>query len=243
MPGSWLYNGYIVHRGFHDGSSDCPENSMASFDRAIKEGFAIELDIRMLKDNKIIVFHDDNFKRMVGYNKNVSYCKYRAVKKLKLMDGKERVPLLGDVLEQVNGKVPLLIDIKNDGVVGDIERYTYELLKNYKGEFAIQSFNPYTVGWYRSRDKNIVRGQLSGTFKDSNMAMYKKFILKNLLLNRISKPHFINYEIKGLNRPLIKLLKLSSKAVLGWTSKNRDEFHTLRQRGINTVFEGFDPRV
>ncbi len=230
---------YIAHRGFHNGES--PENSVGSFESAIKEGFAIELDLQVTKDNKVVVFHDENLERMTGLNKNIRECTYREISTLKLLETEEMIPLFSDILELVNGKVPLMVELKNKRKVGNFEKYTYELLKHYKGEFVIQSFNPYSVGWFVQNAPHIPRGQLSGSFNGERLSFYKKIILSNLLLNNVSQPHFINYEIDYLHKLPMRYKNQREIPILGWTAKSEEKYKQALKVCQNVVFEGFNP--
>ena len=235
----WLTNMKIAHRGFHDKNS--PENSMSAFKNAIEFGYAIELDIHILNDGKLVVFHDDNLKRMTGMDKEIEACSYDEIKVLYLGSTKEKIPLLSEVLELVKGQVPLMIEIKNRGKVGALEEALVKMLNNYLGEFVIQSFNPFSVGYFAKVAPGFIRGQLSGSYKDEKLEFYKKFLLKNLLLNFISKPHFINYEIQYLSNIAIWLQKLKGKLILGWTARTIDEYKKALCDCKNAVFEGFRP--
>src|SRR5574344_2881205 len=99
-----------AHRGIS--SKYAPENSMLSFKKAVYKNVGIELDVRILKDNTIIVFHDSNLFRMTGINKRIEKCNYNEIKELKLKNTNEKIPLLSSVLKEIN--CPLLIDIKGN---------------------------------------------------------------------------------------------------------------------------------
>ena len=142
---SFLTNKIIAHRGCHDTEKGIPENSMLAFDKAVKRGFIIELDVHILNDGNIIVFHDDNLKRMTGINKNVIDFSYDELKSIKLQNTEERIPLLRDVLNMVNGKVPIIIELKSDAKNGILEKKLIELLNDYYGKFAVKSFNPFSI--------------------------------------------------------------------------------------------------
>ncbi len=236
----WLTNTPIAHRGYHC-PKEAPENSMAAFKRAIQEGFAIELDIHLLKDQQVVVFHDDNLNRMTGFSKKIIDCTWDEIRHLKLLDTEETIPLFKDVLELIAGKVPIMIEIKNRRRVGKLEKETHALLMGYKGAFSIQSFNPYSVGWFKENAPNIIRGQLSGNFNNENLALYKKFLLKNLFLNYVSKPHYINYEIDYLSSLPVKIQQKKDRMILGYTAKNHEEYQTAMDKSDNVVFEGFNP--
>jgi len=237
----WLKNTYIAHRGYHC-PKEAPENSMAAFKRAMEEGFAIELDLHLLKDHRVVVFHDDQLKRMTGYDKNIIDCTWDEIQGLQLLDTEEKIPLFKEVLELVDGKVPLLIEIKNRRKVGTLEKKIGELLKEYEGAFAIQSFNPYSVGWFKEHAPTILRGQLSGNFDNEDLAFYKKFLLKKLLLNHVSKPDFINYDIEYLSQIPARIKNKKRNILLGYTAINPEDFLKGMEHCINVVFEGFNPK-
>lgn len=236
---SWLVKKSISHRGFHNGGN-IPENSIKAFDAAIENDFAIELDVHILKDENVVVFHDDNLKRMTGVDKVIEKCTYDEISQLKLLNSDENIPLFKDVLELVNGKVELLIELKSCIMIGRLEEKTYQLLKKYNGEYAIQSFNPFSVGWFKRHASNITRGQLSGSHKGNSLNIVTKFLLKNLLLNLISKPDFINYEIDYLNSLPIVLQRRKKKLIVGWTARSEKEYISALNKCKNVVFEGFN---
>ncbi len=238
---SWLKDIYISHRGYHS-ADKAPENSMAAFSRALEEGFGIELDIHLTKDQQVVVFHDDNLERMTGCSKKVMDCTWEELRGLTLLSTEERIPLLKEVLALIEGRVPLLIEIKNRGEVGRLEEKTDEILRGYKGKFAIQSFNPYSVGWFKEHSPGIIRGQLSGLFKEENLAIYKKFLLKNLLMNHVSEPHFINYDIDYLSRLAVRRHRKKGGILLGYTARDPEAYKQALQKTINVVFEGFNPK-
>ena len=235
----WLLEDKIAHRGYHN--DIYPENSMASFRRAIEYGFSIELDVHILLDNRVAVFHDDNLYRMTGMNKKIEQCTYAEIRDLKLLNTSETIPLLQDVLKEINGKVGVMIELKNDKRAGLLEENTYKIVKKYKGKYIIQSFNPLSLAWYRKNAPYIIRGQLSGYFKEDDMSIFLKILLRNLLLNFISKPDFINYDINYIDRLPIKILKLKGKYILGYIAKNKIQYKNALHICDNVLFEDFDP--
>ncbi len=150
----WLFFAPTAHRGLHHGK-DIPENSLTAFYLAIKNNYPIELDVHLTKDKKLVVFHDDNLFRVTGKNADIRDSMYDDIKDLKLYDSDETIPLFSEVLKLVDGKVPLLIEIKQQKQKG-IEKAVLDELKNYSGEFAIQSFDPFVLFKIKKLDKNIV---------------------------------------------------------------------------------------
>lgn len=234
---SWIVNKPIAHRGLHD--ENIPENSLKAFERAIEKGFVIECDIYLTKDNEVVVFHDRNLKRMTGVEGLIDKFKLNELKKLRLCDKEYVIPTLQELLQLVKGKQPILIEIKGFTKTYKLERIAYKILKDYNGEYAIQSFNPYSVGWFRKNAPEVYRGQLSSSFKNHKMQLLRKFILKHMLLNKIvSKPHFIAYRADDL---LKRSKRISKLPILGWTVKNQEEFNALNNLCDNIIFESFIP--
>ena len=216
----FLTKNLIAHRGMHNESIGIIENSLEAFKLAIENKYIIELDIHILKDNEIVVFHDDNLKRITGVDKNISDCTYDEIKDLKLKDTSSYIPKLTEVLELVNGRVPLLIEIKSDVNVGRLEVNLVKILDKYKGKFAIQSFNPFSINWFRKNRPNILRGQLSAGFK--NESIFKKIVLKNMLLNFVTNPDFISYAVNDLSFEKARKIR-KSKLLLGWTIRTEEQ--------------------
>ena len=105
-----LKNSFIAHRGLHN--DKFPENSLSAFENAVKNGFAIENDIHLLADGNVVVFHDDNLKRMCGDDKKINELTLEEVKQYRLKGSDEQIPTLKECLDLVDGKVPLLIEFK-----------------------------------------------------------------------------------------------------------------------------------
>ena len=235
----WLFHKKIAHRGFHSLSN--PENSLAAFEMAILQGYAIELDVHVLSDQSVIVFHDDDLHRMTGINCHLKGLTYEDIKGVKLGDSYEEIPLLSQVLKLVDARVPLLIELKDTGKVGVLERQVIELLKDYKGQYAIQAFNPLRIMWLKKHAPHILRGQLSGLYDDVDMKPYERFFLKNMFLCRFNRPDFINYQIDGLRKPIMEYHRKKGTPIFSWTARDRAAYDYALKWSANAVFEGFTP--
>lgn len=235
---NFLIDKYIAHRGFHN--EENPENTLGAFSRAIEKGYVIELDVQLLKDNTVVVIHDNKLSRLCGEDRYISNSTLEDIKDLRVLNSKYSIPTLKEVLELVDGKVPLLIEIKNNLKVGELESKTYELLKDYKGEFAIQSFNPYSLEWFKKNAPNILRGQLSSFFKGENLSFIKKIFLKKLRLNKISSPHFISYKAEDLPN---KYCNRTNLPILAWTVRSQEEYMKVVKYCDNIIFEDFEPTI
>lgn len=235
---NWLTDTYIAHRGLWN--EFCPENSLSAFKNAIEKNYAIEIDVQLLKDGNVIVFHDNNFNRVLEIDKYVSNSTLEEIKKYTFKNSFETIPTLKEVLDFVNGQVPLLIEIKNSLKVGELEKATWEILKEYKGEYAIQSFNPYSLAWFKEHAPNVIRGQLSSFFKGEKLSFIKKTLLKKLKLNKVSCPHFISYNAENIPN---KYLKKCDLPILAWTIRTQDEYMKVIKYVDNIIFENFIPTI
>lgn len=237
---SWLVQTPIAHRGLHDKTH--PENSLGAFARAIEEGYPIELDVQMISDGTVVVFHDDSLSRLTNNDGYIKFLTKSDLEILKLGGSKEKIPTFEEVLKFVDGRVPLLIEIKNSSKVGLLEKNVLELLKDYKGPIAIQSFNPYVLEYFYKHAPHITRGQLAGYFKGDKLSFFKKFALKRMMLNKkISHPDFISYEANRLPNRFVR--KYKTLPLLAWTVRSQSEYLKVVKYCDNIIFEGFTPTI
>ena len=238
---SWIIEIPIAHRGLDNGS--IPENSMAAFRNAIEKGYTIELDVQFTKDKELIVFHDDDLSRLTNDNRKVKDVNYQELKNLKLENTDEKIPTLKEVVEMVDNQVPLIIEIKDGEDTIGLSEKTYNIMKNYKGRYAIQSFNPFILEWFKNNASEVIRGQLSGTFREDaeSLKFYEKLVLKNLLLNFKSKPNFIAYELDGVNNLSVKLLKGRNYPIISWTIENEEDMKKAYESTDNIIFDNILP--
>lgn len=239
---SWLVEDYIAHRGLHN-SKDAPENSLKAFKNAIDAGYPIELDVQMIEDGTIVVFHDESLSRVVGKDGYVKNLKKEQLKDCYLLKSDQTIPTFEEVLNLVNGQVPLLIEVKNSGKVGKLESELIKILKDYKGEFAIQAFNPFVLQYFRINAPEIIRGQLSSFFTDNNeVSRFRKYFLKRMFFNkRVSKPHFISYRAIDLPNRYVK--RFNHLPLLAWTIRSQEEYLKVIKHCDNIIFENFTPRI
>ena len=186
-------NIYYAHRGLHN--ADRAENSMSAFKAAVDSGYGIELDIRLSKDGKLVVFHDDTLDRVCGREGKVIDFTADELATFRLNGTEDGIPLFSDVLKLVDGKVPLLVEIKEDPGVCAVSLAACEMLKGYSGEFIIESFNPLSLNTVKKNYREIPRGILSHRYYEYEQ--YRKplyFALQSLLLNFLCRPAFIAYD-------------------------------------------------
>lgn len=226
----------IAHRGLYNINKGIVENTLEAFKGAIDKKYIIELDVRLTKDDEVVVFHDKTLKRMAGIDKKIKDISYKVLKKQKLLGKNAFIPKLSNVLNLVKGKVPLLIEIKAIDKTRTLEKKVSKMLEKYKGQYAIQSFNPFTLMWFKKNKPKIIRGQLVSHFKKIEMNPIKRFVLKNMLFNVFSKPDFISYNIRGLNKKKIQKIR-KKRILLGWTVKTKEEYKEYEKKYDNLICE------
>lgn len=237
---TWIANKPVAHRGLHD--AETPELSLASFIKAIENNYAIELDLRALADGTIVVFHDETLGRMTGKDGYLSNLKYEDIRDLKLAKSNEHIPTLEQALKIINGRTPILIEIKNMGKVGEFEKAVYKILQNYKGEYAIQSFNPYSLEWFKINAPHVKRGQVASSMKNSDFSFFKRMALKHMSLNKkVSEPNFIAYKTEDLPNRYVK--KFKNLPLLAWCVRTDEEYERVSKICDNVIFEHIKPIV
>lgn len=233
-----------AHRGLYDNEHGIPENSMAAFRRAVDKGYGIELDVHLTADNQLVVFHDDTLTRMCGMNKKISSFLYSDLMQLRLLGTEEGIPLFKDVLELIDGKVPLIIELKVDGSNQNLLcPLVWQLLSRYKGDYCIESFHPFVLQWFKRHEPQVVRGQLScNFFKENPHCDIVLFLMSNLMTNFFSHPDFIAYKYLDLDNPaVIYNRKLFHIMTVVWTIPGKPTYDRFKNKVDVMIFEGFEP--
>lgn len=237
---TWLVKTLVAHRGLHNDM--IPENSLIAFQNAVDKGYNIELDVQLISDGTVVVFHDATLSRMTGKNGNLKSLTRADLKTLKLKNSQETIPTFEEVLKLVAGRTPMIIEIKNQSKVGLLEQKVIELLKNYQGEYAIASFNPKVLAYFKKHAPQIPRGQLSGSFQWTRMNFLKKWLLKSMwFAKKYHLANFIMYEANALPSPYVH--QLGKLPILTWTIRSQQEYMRVVQYVDNIIFENFKPEI
>lgn len=231
---------YWAHRGLHCIEKGIPENSMKAFRMAVKEGFGIELDVHLTRDGKLVVFHDDTLKRVCKRPGRVEDMTFEELENCYLSGTAERIPLLSSVLEYVNGRVPLLIEVKLPAQDTRICERLAEELGGYSGAYLVQSFNSLVIRWYKQHRSGVLRGQLSSNLvkSDKTPHYFLRFCVKYLLSNCYTRPDFISYKLKdSRNISLWIDQHLFHTPVAVWTLKTEDDIRQAQRQFDMYIFE------
>lgn len=244
MNFQWLFDRPIAHRGLHN--AELPENSLPAFENAIAHNFNIEIDVHLTKDKHLVVFHDDNLKRVCGVDKKVKKCTLAELKTYRLAGSEYTIPTFDEFLQLVDGKVGILCEIKGvNPCDNSIVKATVERLKTYKGNIALQSFNFGAVKYAR-KHSNLPSGELftwcSPSTKKSRW--WAATWMGKLWIAKVGKPHFVAYDTRACapNLSENKWLKKWGKKVpvLVWTVNSDEAIKIAQKYANNVIFEGLD---
>ncbi len=231
----------FAHRGLHSEDQSIPENSMKAFSLAAEAGYGMELDVQLSKDGRVVVFHDDTLDRVCGVAARVDELNYAELEKLSLFGTEERIPLFTDVLALVDGRTPLIVELKNGARNGELCEKTWALLRRYSGAYCIESFNPLIVAWFRRHAPTVLRGQLAQLPEEyvrGGRKVAESVVMGNTLLNAAARPQFIAYRI-GPKPLAVRFAEKLGAMPFGWTSHSRDS-----EKGRDAViFEYYRPDV
>lgn len=234
---------YFAHRGLHDNATDAPENSMAAFRKAVEAGFGMELDVQVTKDGVPVIFHDFTLNRVCGAEGKPAECTYEELQAYTLCNSKERIPRLADLLALVDGRVPLIVEIKAE--TADVSGCAVidEMLRGYGGAYCIESFNPMVLWWFRRNHKETVRGQLSSNFRKEGVywnVLY--FAMTHLLFNFLTKPDFIAYNHEFREEPGRRICRrLYRHPAAAWTIRSEQELAAAGEEFDVFIFDSFLP--
>lgn len=234
-----------AHRGYHDKPA-IPENSIPAFKRAIEYGLPTEIDVHLIADGSLVVFHDDDLERVTGVKGAIEDYDLKKLKELRLEGTDEQIPTFDEVLALYEDTgLPLLIELKV------VRRNYKELAKavcyrlgRYKGPFALQSFDPRALVQVRKLRPDFMRGQLSKNFFKSTegLPFYQVALLTNLAMNLFARPDFISYKFKDRsNKVLRRNVDRKGLSEASWTIRSKAAYDAAVRAGCIPIFEKIEP--
>ncbi|WP_179380870.1 glycerophosphodiester phosphodiesterase family protein [Jannaschia marina] len=246
LPPAFL-KGHIAHRGLH--GPGVPENSLAAYAAAVEIGVGIELDIQPSADGAAMTFHDDVLDRLTGEAGPVAERDAKALAGIALTGGTGGIPRLGEALDLVAGRVPLLIEVKDqDGAmgpnVGPLEDAVIAALDGYAGDVAVMSFNPHSVACFRDRAPHLPRGLVTARFDAKHWPGLPEATRARLRGIPDFEPlgcSFISHQGNALDMARVLELKAAGAAILCWTIRTREQERIVRQIADAVTFESYLP--
>ncbi|WP_170479541.1 glycerophosphodiester phosphodiesterase family protein [Ruegeria arenilitoris] len=237
----------IAHRALHDVSAKRPENSLSSIRAALDAEYGIEIDLQLTADGRAMVFHDYDMRRLTGQSGPIRRITAEQANALPLLYSEnESIPSLEQVLDLVDGKVPLLIELKDqDGGmgtgIGSLEQDAVRVLNDYDGPVAVMSFNPNSVAELAHLAPQIPRGIVTSSYDPNNWPLpvetcdYLRGIPD---FDRVGAS-FISHEVSDLDRPRVSELKERGVPILCWTVRSPAQEAEARKVADNVTFEGY----
>ena len=231
----WLTDRPIAHRGLHDSNQVCWENTLSAFDRAIAGQYGIECDVTFTADNVPVVFHDHELERLTGREGSVRASTASQMTNLPVGGTSDRVPGLAEVLRLVDGRVPIVIELKgkegrDDGFVEAVG----EALRGYSGNAAVMSFDHHLVRQFNRIMPDVPAGL---TAAGSDEAAIEAHF--SMLAHGIS---FVSYEVEAIpNRFVAMTRDRLGMPFITWTVRDNEAAQRTWSEGGQITFEGFVP--
>jgi glycerophosphoryl diester phosphodiesterase len=232
---SWLTARPVAHRGYHDTNKTVWENTLSAFQRAIDRNFSIECDVHLTQDGQVVVFHDDDLKRLTGTDGFIWQRTAAELGALKIGGTDDHVPTLREMLDLVDGRVPLVIELKGiPGHDAGLVRAVGDLLKSYHGKAAIMSFDHWLIRDFARDAPGIPVGLTASGDQLHDIEAHSSMLAHPL--------DFVSYEVDMLDNPFIEMVRdrLGLK-VITWTVRTPEQVEKTFARAHQMTFEGFDP--
>lgn len=242
-----LHGFRYAHRGLYDKAAGIPENSLPAFARAVARGYGVELDVHLLRDGTLAVFHDSDLFRMTGREGVLEELCAEELKECFLNETGERIPEFCEVLALFAGTgLPVIVELKpHGGNCAALCARTMEELAKFDVLYCVESFDPRCVRWFKKNRPAVLRGQLSQDYgrRRGKVGRLTGFALTKLLSNVLTRPDFIAYRYEDRrSAPLALMRKLFGAQLVYWTVKSQQEFEKAEREGALVIFEGFIPQ-
>lgn len=237
----------LAHRALHNRSQRRPENSPAAIRAAIEAGYGIEIDVQGTRDGQAVVFHDEWMERLTEATGFVKDYTAAELGQITLRDGEDTIPTLEQVLGMVAGKVPLLIEIKDQTdrmaeTDGRLETAVARALQGYSGPVAVMSFNPHAVANMQRLAPAIPRGITTSAYDAeawAPLSTERCDALREIADYDRVGASFISHEAADLARPRVAELKAQGAIILTWTINSPAKEAKARRFADNITFEGY----
>lgn len=246
---SWLTNRPIAHRGFHNKEAGILENTPSAVRAAIKNNFAIEVDLQQTKDGHVIVFHDPYLERLTHGKGNVIDFDLADLRKLSMRGSSDPMWTLDELLKLVDGQVPLVIEIKTlrlEEGQQDFIKTIAAALNTYSGLAAIKSFDPKMLRTMKEVAPSIPRGCISmttlGPEEHKHLEAREIENISWMLHMSGTDPHFISFFVHDLPAEGPSFLsEFYGLPIMTWTVKTKEDRNNAAKYADQIVFEGFNP--
>lgn len=216
---AWLRGATFAHRGLH--GPGVPENSLSAARAALARGFGIECDVHKSSDGHPIVFHDETLERLTGERGRVADRSAAQLGAMALAGSTDTIPTLRQLLDLVNGQVPLLIELKapENRPIGALCLAVRRVLEGYRGAYGVMSFDPRIVRWFQVHSPHIARGLVMSEQDDKALAGR----LRRHRMLWQAKPDFLSYDIRDLPGRFPAAQRERGLGLATWTVRSPDQ--------------------
>lgn len=239
----WLVARPIAHRGLHNKSIGLIENTPSAFGAAIAGNYAIECDLQITADGEAVVFHDDTLDRLTNESGRTNTRSIKELQGIAIHGSGDRMQTLGELLDQVSGKVPLVIELKShwNGDVALAAR-ALKVLEPYAGPYGLMSFDPDMVAAVAELSPRTVRGMTADRavhpyYKD--LPVQQRIGLRHFNHLSRTRPHFLSYRFRDLPFAPAQQFREAGFPVITWTIRSREEESQALRYCDQVTFEGY----
>lgn len=241
---AWLVARPIAHRGLHDAGSGIVENTASAFAAAMAGDYAIECDLQLSADGEAMVFHDHRLDRLTKATGPVIARTAAELREVALRGSGDRIQTLGELLDQVKGRVPLVVELKShwDGSLRLVRRAA-EVVAGYDGPLALMSFDPDLVAGMAELAPGVPRGIVAEreSVMETRLGLARRLELRHLGHVDRSRPHFLSYHADGLPYGPPRAFRQAGLPVICWTVRDAASAARARRYADQITFEGYLP--
>jgi glycerophosphoryl diester phosphodiesterase len=239
----WLVNRPVAHRGLHNKAKEIFENTSLAFAAAIKNNYAIECDLQISADGEAMVFHDEKLDRLTAEKGLLRERPAKQLQKLTIGRSQDRMQILAEMLEQVNEKVTLIIELKShwDGDTALALR-ALRVLESYQGPYALMSFDPELMAAVAAVSPHTVRGITADRTVDKyygGLPLARRIAMRNFEHLAETRPHFVSYYFRDMPFPAIQNIRSAGHPVISWTIRSPEQESLARRWSDQITFEGY----
>lgn len=237
----WYLSSPIAHRGLFDEQLGRPENSLEAFASAVAHGVPFEFDIQISADGVPVVVHDRSLEYLTGPPTPVCEMRVEEIRRVRRGLSEAVIPLLEEVLEVVDGAVPMVLDVRRWSIreSSGLERAVADRVKSYRGAYVVQSFDPLALIRFKKLLDGVAIAQASGSLKSAHWLARQ--IGRTMLTNVAVRPDFISYELDDLPAAFVRLWRRSGIPVVAWTSHSVEDQSKAERYADNFFFSGYTP--
>jgi len=240
----------IGHRG---AKAYALENTLTSFRKALELGVdMVEFDVRLTKDRYPVVIHDRQLARL-GKDKKfirVNQLTLREIKKIKIKHG-ERIPTLGEVLNAIENKVGMDIELK----VKDSAQIVVQTLREHQIDFSNVMVSTNFAKELRMAEEMEPEITTALVFRSGNSlsiwlildflaVLFLPFTVHYISwLVKRANANYLNINHRFLNKKKVDIFHAKGIKICAWTVDNINKINYLKSLGVDGIITNYPDRL